>query len=176
MLELVIGGSGSGKSLYAEKRAKELCNEGGTLIYTATMKRGSVEAEKRIQKHCSQRAGMGFETIERTTDFLSLVVPKDSTVLLECMSNLLANEMFDVGGYYVKRIIMGIDRLRFGCSNLVIVTNDVFGDGIDYCKETERYRSELGELNRYYASEADRVVEVINSIPQLIKEKAGEDD
>ena len=52
----------------------------------------------------------------------------------------------------------------------------MFGDGIDYCKETERYRSELGELNRYYASEADRVVEVINSIPQLIKEKAGEDD
>ncbi|MGN0181952.1 MAG: bifunctional adenosylcobinamide kinase/adenosylcobinamide-phosphate guanylyltransferase [Candidatus Ornithomonoglobus sp.] len=169
MFEFIIGGSGSGKSEYAENRARELCAEGEPLLYIATMKRGSEAAEERIQRHRRQREGKGFLTIERPSDLLSLQVPENSTVLLECMSNILANEMFDAGGYYVKRIILGIERLRFSCKNFVLVSDDVFSDGIEYGGETEKYKSALAELNKVYAEKADRVTEVTASIPNIIK-------
>ena len=45
------------------------------------------------------RAGKGFETIERYTELDELLIPKDCVVLLECMSNLVANEMFREDGF-----------------------------------------------------------------------------
>lgn len=41
----------------------------------------------------------GFETAERPVDLGELFVPEDGAVLVECMSNLAANEMYreDVG-------------------------------------------------------------------------------
>ncbi len=44
------------------------------------------------------RADKHFETLERYTDLAGLEVPEDSILLLECMSNLTANEMFDESG------------------------------------------------------------------------------
>ena len=44
------------------------------------------------------RADKQFETLERYTDLCGLEVPEDSILLLECMSNLAANEMFDESG------------------------------------------------------------------------------
>ena len=48
----------------------------------------------RILRHRQMRAGKGFETVERYTDLKGLKLDPDSVVLLECMSNLTANEMF----------------------------------------------------------------------------------
>lgn len=46
------------------------------------------------------RAGKGFETVERYTALDELVLPKGSVVLLECMTNLVANEMFREDGFH----------------------------------------------------------------------------
>ena len=169
MFELIIGGSGSGKSEYAEKRAAELCEGGGPLLYIATMKSDGEAARNRIQRHRRMRSGKGFRTIEKPTDLMSLPVPGNATVLLECMSNLLANEMFDNGGNYLTRIISGIERLLSECRNLVLVSNDIFSDGIIYDGETEEYKTALAELNRFCAEKADKVTEVTSWIPNIIK-------
>lgn len=39
-------------------------------------------------------AGKGFATIEQGTHLEEISLPKECTALLECMSNLVANEMF----------------------------------------------------------------------------------
>ena len=60
------------------------------------MKPWDEEGHRRIQKHRAMRAGKGFETLEiygRCADLS--VVHKDSTVLLECLSNLTANIFYD---------------------------------------------------------------------------------
>ena len=61
MMTLVTGGSGSGKSEYAER----LAVAGGTpRIYVATMIPWDDEGWRRIEKHRAMRAGKGFETVE----------------------------------------------------------------------------------------------------------------
>ncbi len=165
MVELITGGSGSGKSEYAENRAVLLGKTGAPLIYAAAMEPYGDEAKARIARHRAQREGKGFVTVERYRDIGGLCVPEGGTVLVECMSNLLANEMFGAGGDYEERIKQGIDTLICRCANLVIVTNEIFSDGIKYSAETEEYIRALARLNRYIAAAADRVTEVVYGIP-----------
>ena len=65
MLVTVTGGSGSGKSAYAEQTAVRLA-EGGRLLYLATMMRDGAGAQERIRRHRALRSGKGFLTIEKT--------------------------------------------------------------------------------------------------------------
>ena len=51
----------------------------------------------------------------------------------------------------------------------MIVTNEIFSDGILYDRETRRYQKLLGSLNRRLAARADRVTEVVYGIPLTVK-------
>ena len=96
MITLVIGGSGSGKSAYAEDLLSEYDKN---KYYLATMIVNDQEAQKRVDRHRELRKDKGFETIEcsRNIDTVAVSLPEDGSavVLLECMSNLVANEMFE---------------------------------------------------------------------------------
>ena len=62
MMHVVTGGSGSGKSEYAERLISE--NASGPLIYVATMMVWDREGEERVRRHRSMRADRGFITVE----------------------------------------------------------------------------------------------------------------
>ena len=47
----------------------------------------------------------------------------------------------------------------------IIVTNDVFSDGIEYDNETLRYTRYLAKINCTLANLAEEVVEVVCGIP-----------
>ena len=94
MLIMVTGGSGSGKSEFAERCCMELCP--GEKIYIATMQPFGKEGAARIQRHKKLRAGKHFQTVECYTDLEKLILNAQTT-LLECLSNLTANEMFTNG-------------------------------------------------------------------------------
>ena len=91
MLTLIVGGSASGKSAFAENYAMEA---GENRIYIATMQPMDNECLARIEKHRGMRAQKNFQTVECYTGLKQARVPKDSVVLLECMSNLTANEIY----------------------------------------------------------------------------------
>ncbi len=171
MFALIFGGSGSGKSEYAEGLAVSLsAGDGTSLYYIATMIPYGEEGQRRVERHRRLRQGKGFETIECYTDLKNLVLPPRSTVLLECMSNLTANELFEEHGAKNRtadEILKGIGVLRASCTHLVVVTNDVFSDGILYEEATEQYLRCLGEINRRLADQADQVTEVVCGIPIL---------
>ena len=59
MLGLIIGGSGSGKSEYAENL---ICSLNPGRVYLATMRPGDGESRKRIEKHRGMREKKGFVT------------------------------------------------------------------------------------------------------------------
>lgn len=175
MFLLVTGGSGSGKSEYAEERVLKFGP--GQRIYMATMMCFDQESKKRVARHRAMREGKGFETVERCLDLAGWKPGprregEQLTALLECMSNLTANEIFDPKGSGEKaeeRIKAGIDRLLGSCDNLVVVTNEVFSDGVSYGEETENYLRVLGGVNGYMASLADEVTEVVYGIPVTLK-------
>ena len=95
MLTFIFGGSASGKSEYAEQYAASLAhNCNAPLFYLATMCANDTESKQRIERHRKMRADKSFQTIEVSKAIDSIAVGSDSVVLLECLSNLLANEMF----------------------------------------------------------------------------------
>lgn len=174
MLHLITGGSGSGKSMYGEKLI--LDSKAFHRYYVATMHPWGKEGEERVQRHQKQREGKGFETLE-VYDHLELAaIPSNdwehTAVLLECMSNLAANELFDVGGFrkeILKRIHKGIQHLQDCAKDVIVVTNNVFMDGVVYEEDTMNYLRLLAQINRELAEKADRVTEVVYGIPIPIK-------
>ena len=113
-----------------------------------------------------------YEDPEEDEDLLNAPIPAGCTALLECLSNLAANECFGGKGFpgVTERILAGLDRLCSLAGEVVIVTNEVFSDGIDYGETTEAYLRVLGALNRAVAARADRVVEVVCGIPVVWKD------
>ena len=167
MIVLVTGGSGCGKSTWAEKLIASLPDE--NRIYIATMQVYDEESVRRVARHRAQRADKGFRTIECEKDLSSANVPEGSIVLLEDLVNLMANEMFDGGD--ASRIVPALKALASRCRHLVMVTNDVFSDGVEYAESTQAYLRMLADINRCAADMADCVVEVVYSIPIAVKGK-----
>lgn len=174
-MTLILGGSGSGKSAYAEDYLLRAAGDKNK-YYIATMQIRDAEMQAKVDRHHRLRQGKGFTTIEQPTELEQAVLQMEpaGAVLLECMSNLTANEMFS-GEQPVDRqmvitkILQGMEGLRKQADPLVIVTNNVFEDGMIYDDSTMEYIEALGRINERLAAEADEVVEVIAGIPQRIK-------
>ena len=130
----------------------------------------------RIDRHRRLRAGKGFITIEQPRDIQNAVSKLQSenclkngrSALLECMSNLVANEMFppvDGSGIQAaeaekealdapenmkdyettqisrvsKKVLKEVSILSENVAELVIVTNNVFEDGVCYDESTMNF-------------------------------------
>jgi len=170
MLILVTGGSGSGKSEFAENLVLQLHTK--PYLYIATMYPFDEECLKRIARHREMRKTKEFDTLECYTGLGKADVNGYQTVLLECMSNLTANEMYQEGGakeQCVQAVLEGVARVYEQCEHLVIVSNEIFSDGMEYDDETERYQKYLGAINQRIARMADLVVEVVYSMPVVHK-------
>ena len=146
MIILVIGRPDSGKSLIAEDIVCGLSDK--KRYYLATMLIYDKAGIERIKKHRSQREGKNFVTIEvpyridRALDMID--EPDNSAVLLECIANLVGNEM-----------------LAGNVKDLVIVTNKYTKD--ENCDEMTRlYIDLIDMLNEKLMELADRIVDVGN--------------
>ncbi len=215
MVILVSGGAASGKSEFAEDLAQRLFAEqadlakdpaqrlfaeqaeeqGGSLIYLATMNGSGEEAKKRIEKHRSMRKGKGFKTVELTPAVFREISGRregrfeGSVVLLEDLSNLLSELMFPPAPEIDKAAQVSEEKgdsavtpsyeevgtqverilgsLSERSSHLVIVTNEVFSDGSIYDPGTTAFIQMLGEWNQRIAAKAEMVFEVVAGLPLL---------
>lgn len=186
MLLLVMGGGASGKSGWAETEAVRLAG-GGPIYYLATLDPDGPGNDAIIRNHRKRRDGKGFITIEAGSDIDRLPFAEnaaDATVLLECLSNLLANEMFGGTGsgdsFFTEssrernigvpeKTVREVIALSRRVKNLVVVTNLVFSDGITYEKETADYIRNLGTVNTAVLNAADRAVEIVYTCPVELK-------
>lgn len=166
MFTLVIGGSASGKSAFAESLVMRLP---GQRIYLATMRPWDGECLDRIARHRRLRRDKGFETLERYTDLAGAEAPRGANLLLECVSNLAANELYDPDGGGVEALLRGVDALLERCENLTAVTNEVFSGGASYEGDTLEYLRALAQVNRALAERADAVAEVACGLPHVLK-------
>lgn len=191
MMTLITGASGSGKSLFAEQYIDKKRKDEQDLVYLATMKPYGEETKKKITRHKEQRCQKGFQTIECYEKIEQLKLPiKDCCVLLECLSNLLANEMYPeieegseeearvqlknekeiVFPAIVQKIYQGILHLEEQCQHLVIVTNEIFSEPLPKWEDSAIYTKNLGLLNQRLANHAKKVYEVIAGVPILHKQ------
>lgn len=210
MMYLIIGGSGSGKSAYAEELLFSL-PDAGKKYYIATMQVCDEESRRRVQKHRKQREGKRFYTIEQPVHVSGALTQMDAgkkSAMLECVSNLVANEMFAKDIYaediyaddphvedmhtddcdvmetglkkskdcsaeaVADKIVDDIMKLHQPLQQLVIVSNNVFEDGVSYDEMTMEYIKTMGIVNQKLAAVADVVTEVVVGIPVMAKEPA----
>ena len=172
---LVVGGSGSGKSAFAEGLA---CRLSPHRTYLATMEAGDTEAEARIRRHREQRHGLGFATIECPT---RLVAPRElgdatqGVVLLDDLGNLVANTLFAPDGTMadpacvLERLSSDVAALFSSCAHVVVVGNEVGCEGPSPYEGTRAWVRLQGSLCCALAAQADCVVEVVAGVPHFVK-------
>lgn len=172
MLILITGGSGSGKSAFAEDMIQHFEKP---YYYIATMQPFGNEAMQKIARHQRMRRNKGFQTLECYYDVSDAAVSPHGAVLLECMSNLTANVQFSNTGNlnrepFDRQIISQITTLADKTAHLIVVTNEVFSDSAEqYGETTQEYMSVLGRVNCRLAAMADEVYEVVYGIPIRLK-------
>ncbi|MDR2880223.1 MAG: bifunctional adenosylcobinamide kinase/adenosylcobinamide-phosphate guanylyltransferase [Fusobacteriales bacterium] len=179
----ITGGAKSGKSKFAEslafKREKRL--------YLATSVPLDNEMKNRVQKHRKQR-GEDWITIEAYKDLdkiLEKTAENIDVILLDCLTNMISNIMFEVyGGNWesipdyipgkIERIVLAevnkiLDFNKVYMGDIILVSNEV-GLGLVPENLLGRYfRDIAGSMNQLIAAESDEVYMVISGIPVKIK-------
>lgn len=163
MIIVVIGTHNSGKSVLAEDLA--IRTRDPARYYLATMEVRDEAGLERVAKHRRQREGKGFVTIERTCDITKALPeikdPARSVVLLECMANLVGNEMHRAGSLeedrFAERIMGDILFLASQVHNLIVVTDEYEKEARGYDDETRTYVRLLDLVNAKLMECADVV-------------------
>lgn len=188
MRVFICGGSGSGKSAFAEGLAQKL---GKSLVYVATMPVVSDEDAKKVERHHRLRLGKGFTTLERPGT-LSDLPDGGETLLIECLSTHVANLMFNPDNASADATQNSVSLFSSSLSatdinrwtevikaelapllkrkgNTIFVSAEIASDGTYYSPETETYKSVLTAINRCLVQETDAAFEVVCGIPVKIK-------
>ena len=163
MVALVIGVPDSGKSALAEELAMELSGD-DKRIYLATMEVLDEAGKRRVEKHRKLREGKGFFTIEAPVKAFDAVMDdpelENSTVLVECISNLVGNVMHDdsVKDDASSVVVRDVTAICSAAKNVVIVTNS-FNVSKEFDEETIEYIKCLDKVNDSLNGLADEVYE-----------------
>ena len=166
-LILVSGSNDSGKSLFAEELISRF---DAARYYIATMKPQTQENHQRIEKHRRQREHLQCKTLELPFEVAHAALEATSVVLLEDVSNLLANVLFEKYGS-AAAVLEDILQLKERCQCLVAVTISGYCKE-DYDGETAAYIRELNNINQLLFLAADTAYEMNNHQAVCVK---GED-
>ncbi len=168
-LILVSGENNSGKSVFAENI---VARNNGKRYYIATMIPTTADNFIRIEKHKKQREGLGFTTLELPYSLSEGYVEPDSSVLLEDVSNLLANNIFEMHKSE-DEVLNDIIGLVKRCRVLVAVTiSGIKNSGYD--KGTAMYIDSLNKINQKLYDEAVTAIKMSDG--RCVYEKGGSYD
>jgi adenosylcobinamide kinase/adenosylcobinamide-phosphate guanylyltransferase len=160
---LIIGGSRSGKSAYAQMQAEALP---GPRAYVATCPVMDGEMAERVRKHRQARKGRGWETIEEPCDLAGALAGAAGfpVLLVDCLT-LWVNNLFYAAEQQgrpfteeemaerARELIAAADAFS---GTLFFVANEL-GMGIVPGEEpTRRFRDCAGRLNQCVAAAATR--------------------
>ena len=163
-IKLILGENSSGKSLYAESIAAQFSP---APVYIATMVPYTEENHRRIEKHIKQREDKNFTVFEIPFDVSNAPVTADDVVLLEDVSNLLANGIF-TKNKNADDAFNEVIYLAEKCKTLIAV--NISGlSAENYDGETAQYIDGINFLNTKLAEFAAEVVKMENSVPVKIK-------
>ena len=182
-LILITGGARSGKSTYAETIASKA---GTDVLYIATALPIDTEMKERIAKHREHRPSQ-WQTIEAYRDLDKIIlnnIPGKSAVLLDCVTVMLNNLLFDTGtdwesaDYSIITKVEKDSREEFQkliiCASqldipVILVTNEL-GMGLIPGNRLSRIFTDIhGRTNQLLAAAAQEVYLCVSGIPLQIK-------
>jgi adenosylcobinamide kinase/adenosylcobinamide-phosphate guanylyltransferase len=186
---LILGGARSGKSSFAEQKAREL--GGDAVLYVATSEAKDDEMRLRIQKHRAARPA-GWDTLEVPRHLAPAIQASGSparVILVDCITFLVSNHLMaasePLGDPFgppstdpfdetieaaVRADVRALVQLaRQNDLTLLVVSNEV-GMGLVPAYDLGRaYRDLLGRANQDLASQADEVYLMVAGLPIYLK-------
>lgn len=179
---LITGGARSGKSMFAEKLAKE---KGNKILYIATAIAFDEEMKIRIKKHKEVRPAT-WTTYEGYSNLKTVIYKNEgiySCILLDCVTIMLTNLMIDFIGRkdageidfleLEKMILQEIEELLEACQKtnapMIFVTNEIGMGIVPESQISRHFRDIAGKVNQRIAKEAQKVYFVVSGIPVCIK-------
>ncbi|GAB6157541.1 bifunctional adenosylcobinamide kinase/adenosylcobinamide-phosphate guanylyltransferase [Desulfotomaculum varum] len=183
-LILVLGGSRSGKSRFAENLAQQL---GEKVLYIATATVYDEEMARRVQSHRSRRPAV-WDTVEEPLQIIEVIQKQANryhAMLLDCLTLwltnlLLTDNMPDPGRtapeqekYILNKVTQLVEASRRCGSSVLVVSNEV---GLGIVPETplgRTFRDIAGSANQMIAHFADEVYFVAAGLPITLKSSVG---
>ncbi len=182
-LILVTGGARSGKSTFAEDKAKGFGTE---VLYIATAKPIDKEMEVRIARHRAQRPA-SWATLEAYKNLdleLDSISEGKNAILLDCITVMVSNLMLDESWEWdelsrerveeIEHTIMHqIERLITFIKThdvpFILVTNEVGLGVVPPSAMGRDFRDIGGRVNQLLARVSDEVYFCVSGIPVKIK-------
>jgi len=167
MIYYITGGERSGKSSYAQELAEKMSDEP---YYLATSRIWDKDFEKRVERHKSDRDDH-WTTIEEEKE-ISTVIPKNSVVVIDCVTLWLTNLYFDSENNVEKALELAsieIENLAKLDSKIIIISNEI-GMGVHAQTHIARKFTELqGWTNQRIANKADKAIFMVSGLPLTLK-------
>jgi adenosylcobinamide kinase / adenosylcobinamide-phosphate guanylyltransferase len=168
-LILITGGARSGKSGYAERRAREM---GVRRLYLATAEARDEEMRQRIEEH-KRRRGNEWVTIEEPIELAETLLAQRAQTdcaVVDCLTLWLSNLVLGYGVEYaqqkVEQFVQTTRQLDF---HLVLVTNEVGWGIVPDNSLGRQFRDLSGWANQRIAAAANEVVLIVAGIPMIVK-------
>ncbi|MCV6638955.1 bifunctional adenosylcobinamide kinase/adenosylcobinamide-phosphate guanylyltransferase [Candidatus Albibeggiatoa sp. nov. NOAA] len=170
-LELILGGARSGKSHFAEQRARQSEQNGLEVIYIATATAGDNEMADRIQHHQQQRPSHWYtaETPIHLAKTLQAHAHPQKCLIIDCLTLWLTNCLLAEGHCWEQEQQLLLENIHMLPGQKILVGNEV-GHGIVPMGElSRRFVDENGRLHQSLAQLADNVFWVVAGLPQVLK-------
>ncbi|HSC76622.1 MAG TPA: bifunctional adenosylcobinamide kinase/adenosylcobinamide-phosphate guanylyltransferase [Pseudomonadales bacterium] len=168
MKHLILGGTRSGKSHFAEKQAMIT---GKNLIYVATAEALDDEMHARIVHHQQSRTG-NWITVEEPLALAATLqreAANDRCILVDCLTLWLTNLLLSDEESFQREHAALLNILPDLSGDIIFVSNEV-GTGIVAADPlSRRFVDEAGRLHQALAKNCDKVTLVVAGLPLSLK-------
>lgn len=174
-LAVVTGGVRSGKSVLAERLAREA--GGDRVVYWATQAANDDEMRARVAGHRARRPA-GWLTVEAgPEDLAGLRLPAGEALLVDCLGGYLSRALL-AAEHEGEAAVLGSARramdglfevVRAFAGPAIVVTNEVGWGVVPPYPLGRWFRDALGEAGARLAAEADLVVLTALGLPLVLK-------
>jgi adenosylcobinamide kinase/adenosylcobinamide-phosphate guanylyltransferase len=166
---LITGGARSGKSQYAEERAKEI---GARRVYIATAESRDQEMARRIAEH-RRRRGHEWTTVEEPIELAKALLQQRSITdcaVVDCLTLWVSNLLLQCGAHAVnEKVDELVEQLPLLDFHIYLVTNEVGSAVVPDNAVAREFRDLMGWTNQRVAQAADEVVLMVTGIPMVVK-------
>jgi adenosylcobinamide kinase/adenosylcobinamide-phosphate guanylyltransferase len=169
-ITFVLGGSRSGKSLYATKLAKGRAER---VVFVATAAALDKEMQLRIKLHRKNRPSH-WKTIEEPKKLSSLIKNfplKFDLIIIDCLTLFISNLLLEgcTDKYIENEIESTLKILKKYNFDSILVSNEVGLGIVPDNPLARRFRDLAGKINQNVAGRADKVFFLVSGIPWRIK-------
>lgn len=164
---LILGGTRSGKSSFAQRLAEE---NGGEWIYIATAEAFDAEMADRINRHRKDRAP-NWQTVEENRNIANVIRDKSSRgtiLLIDCLTLWLSNLMMAKADIEteVDNLLSALDRAQ---GSVILVSNEVGSGIVPESPLGREFRDESGRMNQRIAATVQEVALITAGLPLWLK-------